>query len=153
MGKEYFELTETDDGTKEGAIDDAKTYNKKLQKKFAQAMDAWWEDVKMTAIALCPVDTGTLASTIRIVVQAPSGESYEVSAGAEGHPEIVQMIVAGGLLVNPKTGRICDYAQVVHDGYPEEGREPNPFLTSAIMLNMGELETILNNLLSEAERS
>lgn len=153
MGKEYFEITETDDGTKEGAVADAEAYQKRLNKKFIQAMDDWWEDVKMTAIALCPVDTGTLASTIRIVVQAPSGTSYEVSAGAEGHPEIVQMIVAGGLLVNPKTGRICDYAQVVHDGYPEEGRDPNPFLTSAIMLNMDRLETILSNLLGDAERA
>lgn len=150
--RDYFELTETDDGTKQGAIDDSKTYQKKLNKKFMQAMDAWWENVKMTAIALCPVDTGTLAATIRIVVETTSGESYEVVAGPEGHPEIVQMIVAGGLLVNPKTGRICDYAQVVHDGYAEEGRLPNPFLTEAIALNMGELESILSNLLNEAER-
>ena len=58
------------------------------------------------AQSLVRVDTGTLQSDIRL-------ETIETS------PSRVSVAVkAGGTRTNPKTGKICDYAQAVEYKYP-----------------------------------
>jgi HK97 gp10 family phage protein len=67
------------------------------------------------ARALCPVDTGALASSIRAERRGP-GEAAVV-AGGDG-------------FVNPRTGRPVDYASAVHDGTSR--LPPRPFLEQAV---------------------
>lgn len=62
------------------------------------------------------------------------------------HELIKHKIVAGGMLTHPKTGRIVDYAQAVHDGhFTPNGTfvPPNPFIDTAINIHIGELYQIL----------
>jgi len=58
---------------------------------------------QMVAIAqgLVHVDTGTLQSDIKMIVTQSQGDFVSVR------------IVAGGTRINPKTGKVCDYAQAV----------------------------------------
>jgi len=114
---------------------------------------AWWEKVKETAKALCPIDTGTLMMTIRI---EPAGVTigfyYEKVMGPE-HELINSQIVAGGIMVNPKTGRIVDYAQAVHDGhFTRSGRyiPENPFIRDAVNIHINELYQILGDSVDKA---
>jgi len=90
----------------------------------------------MVAKQLCPIDTGTLATSIRIVTQAPTGGFFEVTKDPLSNKiGVTALITAGGWLVNPKTGRIVDYAQAVHDGHITRGGGYYmgvPFLTMAI---------------------
>ena len=58
------------------------------------------------AKAYCPVDTGTLQKTIR------------KERGGSGLHWRVMRVRAGGYFVNPKTGRICDYATYVEARTP-----------------------------------
>ena len=59
--------------------------------------------VNMVQVAqsLCPVDTGSLRDSIRV----------------EQHPDKI-VVKAGGLVVNPKTGRVVDYATIVENTQP-----------------------------------
>jgi hypothetical protein len=52
------------------------------------------------------VDTGTLQSDIRLEVREESPTKVSVA------------VRAGGTQTNPKTGKICDYAQAVEYKYP-----------------------------------
>lgn len=75
------------------------------------------ERMKLAALALCPVDTSALLSTIRV-------ERREIYRAA---------LIAGSMnVINPKTGKPVDYARWVHDGTTKmQGR---PFLLQAVLL-------------------
>lgn len=62
--------------------------------------------VKNTAKSIVRVDTGTLKKSIRV--------EHVVSWGKEKHIAVR----SGGYFVNPKTGRLCDYAGYVEQRYP-----------------------------------
>ena len=113
---------------------------------FQQALDRYWTKVKDDAQRLCPVDTGTLRSTIRIRHTLPSGRFFEVARQPDDL-HVTRYIVAGGLRINPKTKRMCDYAQSVHDGHrsPRGYVVGRPFLTMAIDMN----EAYLNQVMDE----
>jgi len=75
------------------------------------------DGVVALARTLCPMDTGALASSIRVERAGPLEAS--LVAGGNGH-------------TNPQTGRVIDYAAAVHDG--TSTRPPRPFLTQAILI-------------------
>jgi len=70
------------------------------------ALDEGAEFMKQMAKNLVRVDTGTLRKTIR------------KERGGTGAGWAVVSVRAGGYFVNPKTGKICNYAQWVEMNYP-----------------------------------
>ena len=135
-------VRESDDGSKQRAIQATERTAKAGAVTTQRELLKWLNKVVMIAKELCPIGTpastgirgyigGTLARTIRIVTQAPTGGFFEVTKDPlSDKVGVTALITAGGWLINPNTGRICDYAQAVHDGtFKMAGR---PFLTMAI---------------------
>ena len=58
------------------------------------------------AQGLVRVDTGTLQSDIKMIVSQSQGDVVSIR------------ITAGGTRINPKTGKVCDYAQAVEAKFP-----------------------------------
>lgn len=155
---DYFMLTEDDHGTKQRLYDAFGTEYGEISENFDVAMENWWMNVKATAERLCieygAIDTWTLFNTIRIVmVKDDLSGAYTV----ERFPnviEVTRMIVAGGgIFINPNTGRVCDYAESVHEGTGRNiAKGPRPFLTDAIDLNQAELDAIIAKFLNKIER-
>lgn len=149
MSHNFIEITETDMGSKARAKKATERFPKELTAQTRWKLVYWWEQVLATAQALCPVKTGTLQATGRIEETDPSigvGSYFERGMTIEDVNMISKMIVFGGMLVNPDTGRICDYAQAVHDGhFTRSGRwiPPNPFIEMAIQIHIQELYSIL----------
>jgi len=153
MSNQFIDIIETDYGSKARAIKATKKFSKELTAKARWRLVYWWEEVLATARALCPVKTGTLQTTGRIEEIDPSiGGYFEVGMTLEDTNMISKMIVFGGMLINPDTGRLCDYAQAVHDGhFTRSGRwiPPNPFIEMAIQIHMQELDVILGKSIDE----
>lgn len=135
-------------GSKMRAKEACEQLPKKITQESRWRMRAVWWRVLETAKALCMgygvFDTGTLYRTIRLEEKGTikgEGAPFEVVYTSES--EIISSeIVAGGLLINPNTGRICDYAQAVHDGHFTKGGgwvPPRPFLRDAIYFHIDEL--------------
>lgn len=140
---------------------------------FEKEIDEWWAKVEATAKALCPVGTptstgipryigGSLRSTIRIVYNPAGtgigyGAFYEVAMGIGDSNDITvdRMIVAGGMVINPNTGMIVDYAQAVHDGHfmykTNRYVEGRPFLAMALQQNEPEFRRIMNRFMNGQE--
>ena len=112
-----------------------------LPKKIKEELERVWQNILNDAKRLCPVDTGTLRSTIRVA------DMSAIMSGFSPHIKGVQVfnkaIIAGDYtVINPKTGRPCNYAVWVHDGHRlRDGRfwAGVPFLTEALMMNEAEL--------------
>ena len=162
-----FTFVESDGGSKAKARRAYQRTSLQLEREFMKAAKTYWEKVYETAKQLCfeyvysgPESphykrTGTLYDSIRLIWEAePYGGLYEVAISSQGVEMVAMIKVGGGEFINPTTGKICDYAQAVHDGtrYMRE----RPFLTDAIALNEGFLQTILeqhvNKALSAFER-
>lgn len=76
------------------------------------------EDVKKEAKELVPVDTGALRDSIRLIVTAKTaGNITRVG------------VRAGGFEINPKTGKLVDYAIPVEFGTSRQ--TPQPYLIPA----------------------
>ncbi len=156
----FFELQETDMGSKGRAKSAAERFPDAISADAKWRIRVWWQKVKETARALCPVDYGILQATVRIeeaspfeLGQAVGMENFEVQVVPEKHKLIQHKIIAGGMLMHPKTGRIVDYAAAVHDGhFTVSGRwiPPNPFITTAINIHIGELYRILDQSVDNA---
>lgn len=135
-----LKMSETDKGSKGRAIRAFEKIREKSDKEFKIHMDKYWKKVHKTAqlncIAMGAYDTGTLHDSIRIRHRAMAGRFFEVSKQPDDI-HITRYIVAGGeRFINPKTGKPCNYAQIVHDGglHPN-GKHyfpPRPFLSNAI---------------------
>jgi hypothetical protein len=143
--------------TEQAAIMAIDRMEKHAESHFSQAIDLWWNKVLMRAKQLCiemgAFDTGTLHDTIRIVAEAPSGRFFEVMAGPQGVISVDRMIVAGGMLINPKTGNICNYAESVHEGSGKNANiGPRPFLELAVIEYEPELERIMSQFMREQQR-
>jgi len=144
----FFQFTETDFGSKGRAKIACQELPKKITQEARWRMRAVWFRVLETAKALCMgygiFDTGTLYRTIRLEEKGTvtgEGAPFEVVFTSESEL-ISSEIVAGGLLINPKTGRICDYAQAVHDGhFTRRGNwvPPRPFIRDAVYIHIDEL--------------
>lgn len=75
------------------------------------------------------------------------GENFEIAV-SPNEQLINSQIVAGGMIVNPKTGRLVDYAKAIEEGHFTVSGSwvpPNPFLEMAINIHIGELYQILDN--------
>jgi hypothetical protein len=141
-------IDKEDFGTEQRAIDATLRVEKHADDNFRNSIIGWWGGVLDTAKQLCiemgAIDTWTLYNTIRIVREAPAGVFYEVTVSSDVIV-IDRMIVAGGWLVNPKTGNICDYAESVHDGTGMNWKKgPRPFLSLALDMHEPELMRIMN---------
>lgn len=91
------------------------------------------EDVKTEAKELVPVDTGALRDSIRVIVTAKTaGNITRVG------------VRAGGYEVNPKTGKLVDYAVPVEFGTSRQ--MPQPYLIPAASKKA---VTIMRRLLKE----
>ena len=69
----------------------------------------------LTAKAICPVDTGALMASIRAERRGPIESA---------------LVAGGGGYMNPKTGKLVDYARQVHDGTSH--KPARPFLLQAV---------------------
>ena len=153
MSSKGFQFTETDSGTKEKAKRALGRTHRDLGKKFREAAESYWWKVWETARQLCiefgAFDTGTLYESIRLIWQyEPYGGLYEVGVSSAG-VNMYAMIKVGGMeYINPKTGRVCNYAQAVHDG--TQYMAARPFLTDAIAICEGYLQAVLQGSVDEA---
>lgn len=131
---------------------------------FENLIDDWWRRVRDLAKALCremgAYDTGSLYNTIRIIYSPSIGggtfrggaPTFEITGGPVGIT-VDRMITAGGLLINPKTGRIVNYAESVHDGTGQNYRKgPRPFLSMALEIMEPELMRIMDGMMRRQEK-
>lgn len=127
--------------------------------EFKTSFEEYFQVLLEAAHRHCPKDTGALDSTIRLEDISASMES---SIGTEmGYTppisediqstEVVReagfgkRIVAGGMAINPRTGREVDYASYVHDGHFTKGGGfvmPRPFLDDAMREAEAYLESV-----------
>lgn len=122
---------------KQKIIEAAERAEEVSKKEFEKSFRVYFKTLLDFARQHCPVDTGTLRATIRLEDEPKGGGGL----GGRIHNEVERRagfgkrIVAGGMFINPKTGRICDYAMFVHDGhFTRTGSfvPPRPFLDQAI---------------------
>lgn len=154
-----FVFEETDHGSKKRAkrgIVKARKYNRRFKDYITRYWWKVWQDARNNLIIMNAYDTGTLYNTVRISFGTGGvdvsgisgagivgGPTFEITAGPD-RIEVTGMIRAGGMLINPKTGQICNYAESVHDGTGKNVKKgPRPFLTDAIAQNEGYLQSIL----------
>lgn len=106
----------------------------RVQKKLPRDADEAITDVAVlirdTAKGLVPVDTGTLKKSIRLQRTArPAGVTRQIG------------VLAGGRFVNPKSGRIVNYALFVERGTSR--MRPQPYMGPAVQKHAPELARIL----------
>jgi len=144
-------ITESDNNTKRKTMEALEKTRKNLPDEVRKELDRIWRKIADDARLLCPKDTGTLAKTIR-VVKAPKGLMSRLAASKE-ITIINRSIIAGDLMkINPKSGRPCDYARLVHDGHRlRDGSFWNgvPFLTEALAKNEAELNRAIERALKK----
>ncbi len=147
-------IEEDDDGTKQGIVDSLNETNEKLIEEAQEKLSAVWQKILDTAIMLCPIDTGTLQSTIRLIEgdSTPEGASYTPEGG--GGEKAVTIfngtIIAGDENITKPDGSPCIYAEWVHDGhFDRSGRwvEGQPFLEEAILEHEAELDEAINEVM------
>ena len=69
-----------------------------------------WEDIRLDAFTNCPMDTGSLASTIRII-KTSLGSMMSGISPMKSITLFDRTIVAGDYMtINPKTNKPVDYA-------------------------------------------
>jgi len=104
---------------------------KENPKKFREMYFRWLQRVYQKARKYCPVDTGALRASIRIVAgdnpltgpKMTSGDKYIAVVGGkmnggQAKEEQLWIVAGGGGYINPKKGREVDYAAAVHDKKP-----------------------------------
>jgi len=147
-----LEMNETDFGSKRRAMEAMRKTRENRDPAFKKALRPYWNKVLRDAKALCPVGTpatthrfpyigGSLKRSIRIRNRPPAGSHFEVVRRPDD-VHITKVIVAGGNVVNPNTGRIVDYARAVHDGTMKQS--PKPFLSMALVKNEGALQMAID---------
>jgi len=148
-------LVETDNGTKQLTIDKLKELRRKIPIEFEKALDMVWDKIFFTAIMLCPVDTGTLMSTIK--VERGGGVMSGGFSNIRAITIFDSTIIAGDeRVVNPKSGKPCIYATWVHDGHFDRGGKwipAQPFLTDALKAHEAELEEAIKNVQKALEEN
>ncbi len=87
-------------------------------------------NIRDEAKRLCPVDTGSLQKSIRRTAYAR----------VAGHVQQMGVRV-GGYIINPKTGRLVDYAR--HVEYGTSRSQAQPFLRPAVLKYKRELVKIV----------
>mgnify|MGYP001054056052 CR=1 FL=1 len=139
------QIQEDDNGTKEKTIEEIDGIKKELPPEVAKQLNKVWEKILRDARTLCPVDTGTLKSTIR-TMRTPKGL---MSSGVGGSKDFIifdRALVAGDSTVTKPTGEPCIYARWVHDGHVMRNGQfwaGVPFLANALDMNETELEAAI----------
>lgn len=133
-------ITESDNGGKTRTQQALKKVQEDLPEKIRARLNAVWDKIWNDAIMLCPVETGALASSIKVIEGGMLGESGLIKA----FTIFDKTIMAGDIIiVNPRSGMpTSEYALLVHDGHPTKsgGSVPaQPFLTDALAMNETEL--------------
>jgi len=154
-----------DMGTEVKAIKATYRVEEHAKLNFEDMIENWWYSVMVLAKQLCremgAYDTGTLHDSIRILYQAPAGGFFEVFIAITPSRRDITIdrgiVAGGGMFINPKTGRIVDYALIVHDGGPTSrgtgyisGR---PFMTLAVDMMMPEFDAIMNQFMEGQGRA
>jgi hypothetical protein len=134
-------IIESDNGTKLGTIKKLQELDENMNEELRRRLEEVWDKILMDAISECPMESGALASTIRIVEGAFGG----MMGGIVGRMVFEKSITAGDeTVMNPKGTPTSHYASSVHDGYThwKSGRwiAGYPFLDIAIDKNFDELE-------------
>jgi hypothetical protein len=156
-------ISETDDGTKMKTKYEIEKFSRKLPEEIRAELEEIWDKIWMEAINLCPIDTGALASSIKVLEGASEtlggmggGNVKTVTAGPSLSGELVfdRTIMAGDeIIINPKTGKsTAVYASLVHDGHMmRDGTfwHGVPFLTEAVAKYEGELMAAVDKAIQE----
>jgi hypothetical protein len=146
-------IFESDNGTKEKTKMEIQDISGDLPDQIRAELEGIWQQVKNTAIDLCPKDQGSLASTIDIVEGADVGSG--ISQTTLTGQEIANFSIVAGSddIFNPKTGKpTSEYAILVHEGHiMRDGTfwEGVPFLTEALLMYEDELEAAVDRAMSE----
>jgi len=121
--------------------------------KIRNNLDEVIDKIVEMAIDECPKDTGTLASTIKAIDGSLGGI---FGGGIKSLTVFNKTIMAGDVTkINPKTGKPCDYASLVHDGHTTKSGGfwgGIPFLTNAMMAYEDEIEAAIDRALKEMGR-
>jgi hypothetical protein len=133
-------LKETDSGTKKKVQQEIGKYSDAIGLQANQEIEAIWNKIYNEAIALCPVDTGSLVSTIRLSTDNSNMGGNIMESGAFGGKAAMMfngVIIAGDSSVNPKNNNKTEnYAALVHDGHVGANGSGwvmgVPFLTGAL---------------------
>jgi hypothetical protein len=149
-------VEEDDNGTKEKLREDLDSEQKAMHENMQSSLEEVWQKIFDLAFILCPVDTGTLQSTIALVLNEPAKgwTSYSYGGGNKAITIYDATIVAGDDSITRPDGYPCIYAQWVHDGhYTPWGTwvEEQPFLEMAIMAYEGELQQAIERVMRELE--
>lgn len=97
----------------------AQTLPRAFKESIVEAYEQTAEDAKEKAKQLVSVDTGSLRRSIRKERHAWPAKNIVYTG-----------IRAGGYIVNPKTGRLVDYARYIE--YGTSRMRPRPFLGPAL---------------------
>jgi hypothetical protein len=147
-------IEEDDNGTKQTIIDNLDETKEKLVEEAQDKLSAVWQKIFDTAFMLCPVESGTLQSTIQLIEgdSTPEGASYTPEGGGGEKAVTIynSTIIAGDAGVTKPDGTPCIYAEWVHDGHFGRGGnwiEGQPFLESAILEHEIELDEAINEVM------
>lgn len=147
-------ITEDDNNTKRKTREALERFRKDFGDgtDIAKELEALMHRIRNTAYVKCPKDTGTLASTVR-VVKIPMGMMTGSWSQVKQVTIFNMSLIAGDLTkINPKTNKPCDYATWVHDGHTM--RDGNfwagiPFLTQAFAQHESDLEKAIDRALKK----
>jgi len=139
---------ESDSGTKRKTRDKIEEVSEDLVEEVREKLEILVDQIVEDAIALCPKDTGALASSIQ------KGEGGTLTASEPN--TIIDVVISAGdpSIINPKTGiPTSNYVNFVHDGHAFKGGRGMyfgvPFLVEAIMLHEDEIEELVDKALQE----
>lgn len=148
-------LDETDFGGKAKIKKKVSEVNDNIKEGLKDRLEIWWREVLNDAIALCPVESGALQSSIRIVDASYAPEQFQ-AVGETGSELIDSIIIAGSSALNNDGVPCWQYALAVHDGHVmRDGKSIYvgvPFLANALLIHEAELEAILADATDEELR-
>jgi hypothetical protein len=150
-------IEETDDETKQQLVEDLEKQNEKLHEDLQDSLSDIWQKIFDYAFILCPVETGTLQSTLRLITNEPASEwtSYSGGGGNKVLTVFDSSIMVGDESVSRPDGYPCIYGQWVHDGhFTPWGTwvEAQPFLEDAVLAFESELEEAIQKVTHELEK-
>ncbi len=157
-----FVIFEDDLGTKKRT---RKALDNMFRKRgpWKRVWDNFWKKVESDAKAFCPVRTGALWSTVKVIdigetgdIGAPEFQKISVIMPAQDIQKDTRAIVAGDIsVINPESGKPVTYAQAVHDGYMSRTGTwvaGNPFLDMSININLPYLNDLIDRYIDEEFR-
>ncbi|GEM_PF-1699953 len=151
-------LEETDNGSKKKVSEELGGLGKKLNDDLRERLEKIWNDIYNDAVAECPVDTGSLVTSIKLVVDDSNleggGAGIDISSSGMSENVYNGTITAGDdAIINPKNGiPTSTYAIMVHDGhFTVDGTwvEGIPFLSDALDKHSAELEAAIDDAMKE----